>query len=122
MDFIPVGTLIGGNIIKAQIASDVFHSSIKIGGLAIYTLYVALRKPLNETLKNLTKNTPKNILPKITAFDFADGQPSVFHGNNNTPLENGIKKGTLNSVPFALLKIIVSSGRQDTCPARNMQP
>lgn len=70
MDFIPVGTLIGGNIIKAQIASDVFHSSIKIGGLAIYTLYVALRKPLNETLKNLTKNTPKNILPKITAFDF----------------------------------------------------
>ena len=53
MDFIPVGTLIGGNIIKAQIASDVFHSSIKIGGLAIYTLYVALRKPLNETLKKL---------------------------------------------------------------------
>lgn len=53
MDFIPVGTLIGGNIIKAQIASDIFHSSIKIGGLAIYTLYVALRKPLNETLKKL---------------------------------------------------------------------
>ena len=53
MYFIPVGTLIGGNIIKAQIASDVFHSSIKIGGLAIYTLYVALRKPLNETLKKL---------------------------------------------------------------------
>ena len=53
MDFIPVGTLIGGNIIKAQIASDIFHSSIKIGGVAIYTLYVALRKPLNETLKKL---------------------------------------------------------------------
>lgn len=70
MDFIPVGTLIGGNIIKAQIASDVFHSSIKIGGLAIYTLYVALRKPLNETLKKLDEEYAENILPKITAFNF----------------------------------------------------
>ena len=53
MDFIPVGTLVGGNNVKAQIASDIFHSSIKIIGLVVYTLYVALRKPLNETLKKL---------------------------------------------------------------------
>lgn len=54
MDFIPVGTLVGEtNAVKAQIVSDVFHSSIKICGLVAYTLYVALRRPLNDALKKL---------------------------------------------------------------------
>lgn len=54
MDFFPITKIVGGdNVIKLQIASDVFHSSVKICGLFIYTMYVSLRRPLNETLKKL---------------------------------------------------------------------
>lgn len=52
MDFIPFGSLLyPDNEIQAINASNIFHSSVKIVGLAAYTLYVACNKKLNATLK-----------------------------------------------------------------------